>query len=102
MSIVADETTDVHDHSILNVIASVKGKPYLIGVVKMEACNHSTFSQTIISSASEAGIAFQNVTAVVSDSAAYCKKAYRDVMFAVYSNSVHILCLAHTQPISSR
>ena len=95
VSIIADETTDVRDHSILNVIASVKGKPYLIGVVKMEACNHSTFSQAIISSVSEAGIAFQNVTAVVSDSAAYCKKAYRDVMSAVYSNSVHILCLAH-------
>ena len=47
VSIIADEMTDVRDHSILNVIASVKGKPYLIGVVKMEACNHSTFSQAI-------------------------------------------------------
>ena len=48
VSIVADETTDVRDHSILNVIASICGKPYLIGVIKMEACNHKTFSQTII------------------------------------------------------
>ena len=78
VSIIADETTDVHDHSIVNVIASINGKPYLIGVVKMEGCNHSTFSQAIISSVSEAGIAFHNVTAVVSDSTACCKKAYRD------------------------
>ena len=25
----------------------------------------------------------------------YCKKAYRDVLSAIYPNSVHILCLAH-------
>ena len=95
VSITADETTDVRDHSILNVIAGVQGKPFLIGVVKMEACNHSTFSQAIIQSVSEAGIAFENVTSIVSDSAAYCKKAYRDVLSAVYPNSVHVLCLAH-------
>ena len=63
VSITADEMTNVHvrDHSILNVIASVQGKPYLIGVMKIEVCNQSTFSQAIISSVSEAGIAFQNV-----------------------------------------
>ena len=95
VSIIADETTGVRDHSILNVIATVKGKPYLIGVVEMEACNHSTYSQAIISCASEAGISFQNVTSIVSDSASYCKKAYRDVLSSVYPKSVHILCLAH-------
>ena len=35
VSITADETTDVHDQSILNVIASVRDKTFLIGVVKM-------------------------------------------------------------------
>ena len=95
VSITADETTDVRDHSILNVIASVRGKPYLIGVVQMEACNHSTFSQAIIRSVTDIGITFEQITAVVSDSAAYCKKAYRDVLSAVFPNSVHVLCLAH-------
>ena len=41
VGITADETTDVRDHSTLNVIASVHGKPHLIVVVKLEACNHS-------------------------------------------------------------
>ena len=37
VGIAADETTDVRDHSsILNVIASVRGKPYLIGADHME------------------------------------------------------------------
>ena len=57
----ADETTDVRDHSILNVIARVRGKSYLIGVVKMDACNHSTFSQAIIKTVSEVGINFNQV-----------------------------------------
>lgn len=61
----------------------------------MDACNHSTFSQAIIKSVSELGIAFDQVVSVVSDSAAYCKKAYRDVLSAVYPNSVHVCCLAH-------
>lgn len=39
VSITADETTDICDHSILNVITSVHGHPYLIGVKKMNACN---------------------------------------------------------------
>ena len=70
-------------------------KPYLINVVKMDACNHSTLSQAIIQSVSEAQIAFENVAAIVSDSATYmyCKKAYREVLSAVYPKSVYILCL---------
>ena len=95
VSIIADETTDIRDHSILNVIASILGKPYLIGVIKMEACNHKTFSQAIIRSVTDIGIEFSQVISVVSNSAAYCKKAYRDVLSAVFSNSLHVLCLAH-------
>ena len=42
VSITANE--NVRDHSILNVVATVSGQPYLINVVKMEACNSSTCS----------------------------------------------------------
>ena len=77
VSLTAAETTDIRDHSIVNVIATaVRGRPYLIDIVKMHACNHSTFSQAIIQAAIGAGIPFEQVIAIVSDSAAYCKKAY--------------------------
>ena len=56
LSITADEKTDVRDYSILNVLATVQGRPYLIGVSRMEACNHSTFSQGIIRSVTDVGI----------------------------------------------
>ena len=32
---------------------------------------------------------------MVTDSAAYCKKAYRDILSAVFPNPTHVLCLAH-------
>ena len=42
VSITADETADVRDHSILNVIASVHGKPYLMG---LSIWKHATIVQ---------------------------------------------------------
>lgn len=85
----------MRDHSILNVIASVRGKSHLMGVVKMDACNHSTFSQAIIKAVSELDINFNHVISVVTDNASYCKKVYRDVLSVVYPNSLHVLCIAH-------
>ena len=31
----------------------------------------------------------------VTDSTAYCKKTYRDILSAVFPNSTHVLSLAH-------
>ena len=101
VSITADETTNVLDQSILNVIARVRDKIFTIGVVNMDSCNHSTFSQAIIKTVSEVGVAFNNVISAASDSAAYCKKAYRDVLSVVYPNSLHILCIAHIMNLAS-
>lgn len=93
--VIADETTDIRDKSILNVVVGVRGSYYLLDVVTLEACNHATFSESVIKAVTGAGISFQNVIAVVSDSAAYCKKAFRDVLAAVFPSAVHVLCLAH-------
>ena len=97
LSIITDETTDVCDHSILNVIRSILGKSYLIGVILMEACNHKTFSHAFIRSVTDIGIEFSQtqVISMTSNSAAYCKKTYKGVLSAEFSNSLHVLCLAH-------
>ena len=95
VSIVADETTDIRDHSILNVIALVKDKSYLIDVVTLEACNNVTFSQGIIKAVTDMGIQYDSVMAVVSDSAAYTIKAYREVLSVVFPKSLHVRCMAH-------
>ena len=49
----------------------------------------------IIKTVSEVGINFNQVISIVSDNAAYCKKAFRDVPSAVYPNSLYVLCIAH-------
>ena len=95
VQIIADETTDARDQSILNVVAGVRGCYYLIDVIKMEACNHATLSQAIIQAVTGIGIQFADVVAVVTDSAAYCKKAFREVLSPMFPNATHVLCLAH-------
>ena len=97
----ADETTDARDQSILNVLATVKQESYLIGVVRMEACNHSTLSQGILKSVADMELPFDRIHAVITDSAAYCKKAYRDVLSAVFPHSIQVLCLAHIVNLAS-
>ena len=59
--ITADETTDIIDKSVLNVLASIKGEAYLIGVEQMQACNHSTMSQAILKCLGDVGITFNQV-----------------------------------------
>ena len=71
VSITAHETTDVRGHSILNVIETIRGRPYLI---KMDACNHWTFSRAIIQSVTDVGIVFDEVIVVVADIAATARK----------------------------
>jgi hypothetical protein len=93
--IIADETTDVRDHMILNVVAGLAGRYFLIDVVTMTACNHATMSQAVIQAVTGADIKFNDVMAIVSDSAAYCKKAFKDVLAPVFPNATHVLCIAH-------
>ena len=40
-------------------------------------------------------VPYERICGVVSDSAAYCKKDNRDILYAVFPNSTHVLCLAH-------
>jgi hypothetical protein len=95
VSIIADETTDCRDKSILNVIAGLNGRYYLIDVVSMEACNHATLSQTVINSLNCVGINYTDVIAFVTDSAAYCLKAYNDILQHLLPNAKQVPCLAH-------
>ena len=65
VAIVADETTDVRDHSILNVLAIVRGKSYLIDVITLAACNHQTLSRGIVSAVQAMEIDNAKVTALI-------------------------------------
>ena len=79
--------------------SSLLMKPQIF-VEQMEACKHSTFSQAILKSLSDTGISFNQVSGIVIDSAAYCKKVVRKVLSIVLHTYIpithtHILCVGH-------
>ena len=63
--------------------------------VTLRECNHQTLSQACIQAVTQVDIAFENIASFVTDAAAYCKKAYKEVLSDVFINSYHVLCLAH-------
>ena len=93
--IVVNKATDIRDKSVLNVVALLESKPFLLNNISMEKYNHSTVSQAIIKTIIDYGIEFGNVAAIVTDSAAHCKKAFNDVLCGLLPNALHVLCIAH-------
>nr|XP_055073537.1 CGG triplet repeat-binding protein 1-like [Misgurnus anguillicaudatus] len=94
-SIVVDETTDARDCSVLNIVIGVEKQYFLVDVVFMERCNYSTVSQEILASLHSNALDLNDARAVVTDNAAYCLKAYREVLKGLMPNSVHVTCLCH-------
>ena len=47
-----------------------------------------------LKSVADVELPFDQIHAVITDSAAYCKKAYREVL-SVFPHSIQVLCLAH-------
>ena len=75
----------------MNVIATVRVQPDFIDVVKMDACNHST--QAHIQFITITGLAFEQVFDTVTNSDAYWKKAYHNVLKVVIKQYLQVLCL---------
>ena len=92
--IIADETTYIRNKSVLNVLVSMKGTTYLIGVEQMEACNYSTLSQAILKCLGDAGIWFNQVHGVVTDSAATARKV-SEMFFLLYCLIPLMFCVLH-------
>lgn len=64
-------------------------------VIFMDSCNYSTVSQAILQSLHNNQVDLNDILAVVTDNAAYCLKAFREVLRGVMPNSVHATCLCH-------
>ncbi|KAK1889393.1 Phosphoglucosamine mutase, partial [Dissostichus eleginoides] len=95
LSVVVDETTDTRDCSVLNIVIGVENQYYLVDVIFMDRCNHSTVAQAIIRSFHSNNLDLNDVWAVVTDNASYCLKAYREILKGLMPNSVHVTCLCH-------
>ena len=76
-------------------IAKFQNQTYLIDCVTMEQCNHKTLSQAVIKAVTDMGISFNCIQAFVTNSTAYCSKAYNEVISNIFPNSKHVRCFAH-------
>ena len=84
ISIITDEITDCRDHSILDIIVSIRSESFLIDVVTLPECNHQC--QACIRAVTHVDTEFEKTIAFVTDSAAYCKKAQREFLSHIFNN----------------
>lgn len=100
---IIDESPDIMHRSVVNVlVGKLDGhysKPHLLKVDMFDCSVDNTIvSQVIINACIRLwpeGIKYQDVLFIISDAAAYMKKAYRDNWKTLFPNSIHITCLAH-------
>ena len=96
-----DETTDIKDRYVANLIIGVLGKTgevYLAATSFLEATNNITIFQFLISSLNGIfpnGIPYDNFLVFVSDAAAYMKKSYENGMKTLFPKMIHVTCLCH-------
>ena len=101
-AIVCDETTDVEDRYVLNVLAvptCEKGefhlKSFLLDCVVLERTNFKTVSDSVISVLQKYEIPTLRVCAFVTDNATYMSKAWKCSLRPLFLNAVHVTCSAH-------
>ena len=95
VSIIIDETTDSRARSVVNILFSYNGTTKLIHVDYLDSVNNCTIGQLVIQTLVQWAIPFDLPQLVASDSAAYMKKCYRDVLKPLMPQLVHLPCLAH-------
>lgn len=74
---------------------SGKIRSYLVDIVFLEKCNHSTVANAVVSALNDFGVKQEDVISFDSDNAAYMLKAYKSALKALFPNSIHVTCLAH-------
>ena len=106
--VIADESRDVKNRPVLNIlfqtltpIDKLQGDlkelntPLLVKSVFIENVTHATVSQAIIQVCADFSIDFTKVMLFVSDSASYMMKAWKDILSVMWINCHHMNCLAH-------
>ncbi|RIA97558.1 hypothetical protein C1645_732391 [Glomus cerebriforme] len=87
VSIIIDETTDSRSRSVINILFSYNGTTKLVHFDYLERVNNCTIGQPIIQTLVQWEIPFNLPQLVASsDSAAYMKKCYRDVLKPLMRN----------------
>jgi hypothetical protein len=95
ISIIMDETSDDCARSVVNTLFVFRTQTKLVSVDFLEQVNNSTIAQTLFSVLHFYNIPLNFPHLFLSDSAAYMKKSYRDVLKPIMPQLIHLPCLAH-------
>lgn len=111
--IIADETTDVNNRPVFNILVQLLlpldqienelihlPPPLLVKTVYLDKVNHATVSQALIQCCSDFQVDFKKVLLFVSDSASYMVKSWKEMLSLLWINCHHIHCFAHVLALS--
>ena len=95
VAIIMDETTDDCSRSVVNTLFSFRQNTKLVSVDFLDHVNNSTMGVTLLTILTNYNIPYSLPRLFLSDSAAYMKKCYREVLKPIMSQLIHMPCLAH-------
>ena len=90
-----DELSDDCAHSVVNTLFTHRENTKLVSVDFLERVNNTTIGQTLLPILHSYNISLNIPRLFLSDSAAYMKKYYREVLKPVMPQLIHVLCPAH-------
>ena len=95
VAITMDETTDDCARSVVNTLFHFHTNTKLVSVDFLTQVNNSTMGSTLLTILTKYNIPFSLPRLFLSDSAAYMKKCFREVLKPVMPQLIHVPCCAH-------
>ena len=95
VAITMDETTDDCAHSVVNTLFHFCTNTKLVSVDFLIQVNNSTMGSTLLTILTKYNIPLSISCLFLSDSAAYMKKCFREVLKPVMPQLIHAPCCAH-------
>ena len=95
IAITMDETTDDCSRSVVNTLFQYHTHTKLVSVDFLTQANNSTIGRTLLKILSSYNIPFLLPHLFISDSAAYMKKCYNDILHPIMPQLIHVPCCAH-------
>src|SRR6266508_2392777 len=95
VAITINETTDDCDHSVVNTLFHFQKNTKLVSVDFLIQVNNSTIGSTFLTILTKYNIPLSFPRLFLSDSAAYMKKCYRDVLHLIIPQLIHVSFFAN-------
>src|SRR6266542_4202477 len=95
VAIIMDETTDDCSRSVVNTLFTFRQNTKLVSVDFLKCVNNSTMGGVLLPILNNYNIPFSLPRLFLSDSAAYMKKCYREVLKPVMPQLIHVPCCTH-------